>query len=83
VETSTTGGIGPPAPSVADFSTTYTASVLLGKTAGPGGTNRAFAIVNTAVAPGSVGNVVNAGICTFVSGGSSGSIGFTDGTTCP
>lgn len=40
VETSTTGGTGIPAPSVDDFSTTFPASVLLGKTAGPGGTNK-------------------------------------------
>lgn len=40
VETSTIGGSGPPAPSVNDFSTTYPATVTLGRTAGPGGTNK-------------------------------------------
>ena len=47
-----------------------------------GGTNRAFSIVTTAVTAGSSGNVRAAGTCNFFAG-TSGSIGFTDGTTCP
>ena len=49
-----------------------------------GGTtnNRAFSVVTTAVTAGSNGNVRVAGACEFF-GGTSGSIGFADGTSCP
>ncbi|WP_077594718.1 inverse autotransporter beta domain-containing protein [Polaromonas sp. A23] len=49
---------------------------------GAGGPNQAVLVVNSAITAGSSGNVRVAGSCAF-SAGTSGSIGFADGTSCP
>lgn len=47
-----------------------------------GGANNAVHIINTAITSGSTGNVRVNGVCSYQAG-STGTIGFTDGTTCP
>jgi len=61
-----------------------TIATIAGNTvsASGGTTNRAFSVINTAVTAGSSGNVITAGSCNFFAG-TSGSIGFADGTSCP
>lgn len=49
---------------------------------GGGGANNAVHVINTAVTAGSTGNVRVNGGCSYQVG-STGTIGFTDGTTCP
>ncbi len=49
---------------------------------GTGGGNRAVQVVNSTISSGSTGNVRVNGVCSYLAG-TSGSIGFTDGTPCP
>jgi hypothetical protein len=47
-----------------------------------GTTNRAASVTSSTINAGSTGNVIEAGVCNN-GGGNTGSLGFTNGTTCP